>query len=104
MNLFTWSIPFISEKVTEMMHHIIKPNQTFDMKGTSNNDLAEKQKIIDELLRIQKKQSEERMQMVDIEASMPDERLLESAGKKINNLKDMKKQSFEEKKDFDSKN
>ena len=60
MNLFTWSIPFIAEKVTEMMHHIIKPNQTFNEKE-GPHDLSEKQKIIDELLAIQKKQSEERM-------------------------------------------
>lgn len=27
MNLFTWSIPFVTEKVSEVLFHLIKPNE-----------------------------------------------------------------------------
>lgn len=27
MNLFTWSIPFVIEKCTEILYHLIKPDE-----------------------------------------------------------------------------
>ena len=44
------------------------------------------------------------MEMIDMESSVPDERLMESAGGKLKDLRNMKKHSFEQKKNFDSKN
>jgi hypothetical protein len=32
MDLFEWSIPFVAEKVSEILYHLIKPDQKFDEK------------------------------------------------------------------------
>ena len=44
------------------------------------------------------------MDLIDMEGSIGDEKILESAGSKLSNLRNMKKESFEDKKKFDSKN
>ena len=30
MNLFTWSIPFVMEKVSEVLYHLMKPDAKYD--------------------------------------------------------------------------
>jgi hypothetical protein len=32
MNLFTWSIPFVIEKCTEILYHLVKPDQKIEGK------------------------------------------------------------------------
>lgn len=41
MDIFTWSIPFVSEKVTEMLYYIIKAGEEDD--SGNNDDLTEKE-------------------------------------------------------------
>ncbi len=33
MNLFTWSIPFVIEKCTEVLYHLIKPDEKYINNG-----------------------------------------------------------------------
>lgn len=42
MNVFNWSIPFISEKISEMLYHLIKTNKSIDedVKGTETIEKA----------------------------------------------------------------
>lgn len=30
MDIFTWSIPFVAEKITKMLYHVIKPSEDDD--------------------------------------------------------------------------
>ena len=45
LNIFTWSIPFVSEKISEMLIHIIKKDPTFN--DSNDNDSST---IIDETI------------------------------------------------------
>ena len=60
LDLFSWSMPFVIEKVTEILYHIIKPNKKYSQK---NNDmpfeLMDKKKLLEALLEKQKKDIEE---------------------------------------------
>jgi len=45
MDIFTWSIPFVAEKVTEMLFHLIKPNENETMSDDEEVDEKEFEKI-----------------------------------------------------------
>lgn len=38
MDIFTWSIPFVAEKITEMLYHILKPTTNSTEGGDSDDD------------------------------------------------------------------
>jgi len=42
MDIFTWSIPFVAEKITEMLYHVIKPS---DEEEKSNEEVPDMPKI-----------------------------------------------------------
>jgi serine/threonine-protein phosphatase 2B catalytic subunit len=42
MDIFTWSIPFVAEKITEMLYHVIKPTEKDDFSDDEELDEREK--------------------------------------------------------------
>jgi len=32
MDVFEWSIPFVAQKVSELLYHLVKPDRKFDLK------------------------------------------------------------------------
>ena len=54
LDLFSWSIPFLAEKVSEMLYHVIKPNQQYS-EVELPFELIDKGKILQKILEAQKK-------------------------------------------------
>lgn len=42
MDIFTWSIPFVAEKVTEILFHLIQPRGDEDMQEIIDQDDIDK--------------------------------------------------------------
>ena len=99
MNLFSWSIPFVSEKVTEVLHHIIKPGEMAKDEGDMPLELMNKKKLIEAILVNQRDEAEKNMGLIDLSGSCPDERLIET-GK----IKEAAKENFYGKRKIDLKN
>jgi serine/threonine-protein phosphatase 2B catalytic subunit len=38
LDIFTWSIPFVSEKVTEMLYHLIKPHENIESDNEEDKE------------------------------------------------------------------
>lgn len=57
LDLFSWSIPFLAEKISEMLFHIIKPNENYKEVDLPF-ELIDKGQILEKILLEQKKEME----------------------------------------------
>jgi hypothetical protein len=55
MNLFTWSIPFVIEKCTEVLYHLIKPDEKYSQAELPLEYLMQKE-LLEKLIDSSKKQ------------------------------------------------
>ncbi len=39
MDIFTWSIPFVAEKITDMLYHVVKVNENEDFSDDEDPNL-----------------------------------------------------------------
>jgi hypothetical protein len=97
MDLFALSIPFLIQKVTQMLYHVIKPQQEYigdDMP--INMTLV---RYLEAMLLENHKNTEKNMELTRLDGDCPDDRLLET-GRYL----ETKQDGFEEKKLIDLKN
>lgn len=45
MDIFTWSVPFVSEKITEMFYHILKPNDQGQDELSDEDEILNKDEL-----------------------------------------------------------
>ena len=98
MNLFTWSIPFVIDKCSEVLYHLIKPDQKIEGQEVPLDLIANKD-VLEKLMDVTKKQINRNIGLVSLDGDCPDEKLLET-GK----FHEGKKANFEGRKKIDSRN
>lgn len=76
MNLFTWSMPFVIEKCTEVLYHLIKPDEKYDGKGELPLEVLMSKQALEKFLASTKKQTSQNIELVSLDGSCPDEKLL----------------------------
>lgn len=78
LDLFGWSIPFVIEKVTQILHHIIQPNQKIKKEQDLPLELIDKKHLIEIILAQSKKQIQQNMFLASLNGRCPDDKLLDT--------------------------
>jgi hypothetical protein len=71
MNLFTWSIPFVSEKCNEILYHLIKPEAKYDSTELPLEYIMKKE-LLEKLMDATKQQVNHNIELVSLDGNCPD--------------------------------
>lgn len=99
LDLFSWSVPFLIEKVTEIFFHMVKPHQHYNAVELPF-ELTSKGEILEKLLIEHKKKMEQNLALTQLNGQCPDDKILETGKYK----QSVEGSSFEEKKIIDMQN
>lgn len=105
MDVFSWSVPFVAEKVTEMLYHILKPDQDLgELPAIPAFEMTDKLKLLESILDLQKIVKQRNIDLVQMEGLCPDDKLIESGVIGSNIKKYQSEGAFEKGKEVDLRN
>ena len=54
MDVFEWSIPFVAEKVSSLMYHLVQPGRTLEEKDKIPLAMIDRKELLEKMLTYQK--------------------------------------------------
>jgi serine/threonine-protein phosphatase 2B catalytic subunit len=104
MDVFEWSIPFLCEKSTALLTHLLRPNKRIAEKDLIPIELIDKKDIFEHLLSVQQEQAARNMEYVSsYNGRTLDSKLIQNKEAKEYTQKKYK-HDFGRKKEIDSNN
>ena len=103
MDVFEWSIPFVAEKVSSLMYHLVQPGRTLEEKDKIPLAMIDRKELLEKMLTYQKGVTEENTELISYGGRTLDSELLKMGEAKEYTQRKHKK-DFVKKKEIDSKN